>query len=113
MDQQLYDRILYEYRLKCNLCAHSQTPATEAPCNECIVKHTNKYGEPWYSKSGRAFEPKDPAYFETLCNIYEMYYQRRAAAAREFGKVETAIKKAAREANVDMRDVKHIFKRIK
>ena len=46
-------------------------------------------------------------------SIYEMYYQRRAAAAREFGKVETAIKKAAREANVDMRDVKHIFKRIK
>ena len=71
MDQQLYDRILYEHRLKCNLCAHSQTPATEAPCNECVVKHTNKYGEPWYSKSGRAFEPKDPAYFEALCNIYE------------------------------------------
>lgn len=40
-------------------------------------------------------------------------HQRRAAAAREFGKVETAIKRAAREANVDMRDVKHIFKRIK
>ena len=113
MNQQLYERILYEHRLKCNLCAHSQTSGTEAPCNICIDKHTNKYGEPWYSKSGRAFEPKDPAYFEALCNIYEMYYKRRAAAVREFSKIETAIKKAARESNVDMQDVKYIFKRIK
>ena len=113
MDQQLYDRILYECRRRCKLCVHAQMTATEAPCNTCIKKRVDKFGEPKYAMSGKGFEPANPAYFETLCNIYEMYYKRHVAAAREFGKVETAIKKAAREANVDMRDVKYIFKRIK
>ena len=56
---------------------------------------------------------QDPAYFEALCNIYEMYHERCSSVMRELSKVEAAIKNAAREANVDMRDVKHIFKRIK
>lgn len=113
MDQQLYERILYECRKRCRLCAHAQMPATEDPCKTCIKKCADKFGEPWRAVSGSGFEPANPAYFETLCNIYEMHYKRLAAAAREFSKVETAIKKTARESNVDMRDVKYIFKRIK
>lgn len=113
MNMQLYQRILSEYKKDCALCTHSQLSPMDSPCHACIDKHVNKHGEPWNTISGRSFEPANPAYFEALCNIYEMYYQRRAAAARDFGKVETAIKKAAREANVDMRDVKHIFKKIK
>ena len=112
--QSLHARILSEYRmLCCHLCAHSQTSATEAPCNTCIDKHTNKYGEPWYSKSGRAFEPKDPTYFESLCWLYGMYYESFVASKRELRRIETEIKKAARESNVDMGDVKYIFTGLK
>ena len=113
MNMQLYQRILSEYKKDCALCAHSQLSPMDSPCRACIDQHVNKHGESWNTISGRSFKPANPAYFKALCNIYEMYHERRAEAARELSKVETAIKQAARKENVDTQDVKRIFKRIK
>lgn len=113
MDQQLYERILHEFRDCCRFCTHYPLSSTETPCHTCIDKHFNEFGEPRCVVSGRAFEPADPAYFEALCDIYETYHERRAAAVRELDEVEKAIRKVASKSKLDMWDVKHVFQRIK
>lgn len=113
MNTQIYQQILDKYKKDCAVCVHSQLSPMDSPCNTCIDKHMDKHGEPYNTISGRAFEPADPAYFEALCNIYEMYHERRSSAVRELSKVEADIKNAAHESNVDVRDVNNIFKRIK
>lgn len=55
----------------------------------------------------------DQSYIENLCAMREEYRSQWASALKQLGVIETKIKQAARERNVDLRDVKYIFKHIR
>lgn len=59
------------------------------------------------------YGPVDQSYIENLCAMHEEYRNQWVSAIKQLSLIETKIKQAARERNVDLRDVKYIFKRIR